>query len=412
MAPTGTKWFSGWEHGRRPQAADIVGADDVGLLWQILNESSTDLIVTASAARTGSYGLRLIHTTLGRRVGYETVTPPSASIVVSGYIRFPGALPSATHTLFSITKNVGTACSCQFDSATSKFTMNAGGGGSTVQGTDTVSADVWYRIEARVDMSSTTVADWQVAVGDETAVVQTQATSTDAATTGRWLRLGTSSTVTSTVDYDDWVLSYDSSDYPIGPQKVLGFTVDQAANAEHQSITTTEWQYTDDFSGFTNFASGTETDSRSRLASFDSTSGVRMNAAGAVAGNGRWKMAAPAGLDTDPYAVQVITPVRESAAGTNNATLRMLLSGSTSNIFSGDPGWGTTWNWLRLCMATTPAGGAWAQADVDALRYEMDSTDAAPEIWCAAIHGEAVVPPSTTQVMYRTVPPLTWARGG
>jgi hypothetical protein len=82
-----------------------------------------------------------------------------------------------------------------------------------------------------------------------------------------------------------------------------------------------------------------------------------------------------------PLGVSLFTVSREEAAGTNNAIFRTYLGGSTTDHFNADPGWGTTWNYLRSIMVAKPGGGAWTQTDINAIRFEVDSTDCNPTIW-------------------------------
>jgi hypothetical protein len=187
---------------------------------------------------------------------------------------------------------------------------------------------------------------------------------------------------------DDVLISQTTGDYPIGPGQVHGVTFDQAAAAEHQSITTTQWQYGtitgSTFTSTANFASDTETDSRSRLNDLgvaDGAGAIRMNAGSAgQAGNARWPLASPTvDLETPPNGVRGIFTGQEPSTGTNNATVRVLLGASTTNIFSGNPGWGTSWDYIGAILSR-PGGGVWTAQDIRDLKIEMDSTDSAPAL--------------------------------
>lgn len=384
-------WASGWEHGKRPVAADIVPTD--GLVSSVIGEDATNLVVDATAARTGSYGLRINKNGVARAVEYAVKTSSGTILVGSGYFRLP-SLPAGTQTdLLFVPQNAGGGFGLWYDATAGKFEAQIGGG-TVVQSTLTPVANQWYRLDFRVDLSANPlVLDWQLGLDDGVGVDQPQATGAIAATSTRWITLGYNSVATVDIHFDDWVASETSADYPLGAHGIRGFTVDQAAAAEHQAITLAEWQYTDDFSAFTSFASQVETDSRSRIDDLTSADGIRMNAAAAVAGNARWKLAAPSGLPgVAPWAVQAIALARESAAGTNNATLRLYSGGSVANIYSGSPAWGTTWNFLRAIFLTNPSGASWTDSDIDGLRLEVDSTDAAPEIWLGGVHFEVVQP--------------------
>ena len=198
---------------------------------------------------------------------------------------------------------------------------------------------------------------------------------------------------TITVYFDDLLTSVTSANYPLPDFQALGATLDQATAAQHQTITTSQVQYTDNFSTFTNLTGKTETDSRSRLDDLNTSDGIRMNTTAALAGNLRWPLAAPANPSgAAPLGVSALVPAREASTGTNNATFRMYLSASTTNIFSANPGWGTTWNYLGLMMASKPGGGAWASADIANLKLETDSTDASPNVWLSGLQLEIAYP--------------------
>jgi hypothetical protein len=187
---------------------------------------------------------------------------------------------------------------------------------------------------------------------------------------------------------DNLMYSITTGDYPIGPGRVLLAPLE--GTTAHQSITTTEWQSTSDFSSFSNFTGNAETVTPPLLGPPISTatpSGFRMNAAGAPAGNGRWPITVPVGSpNTTALLVSAIVAVRESAAGTNNAVIRAELAASLTNIFAtANPGWGTTWNYLAARMSVGPGSAAWTPANVEALNIEFDSTDANPNIWCQGI---------------------------
>lgn len=121
---------------------------------------------------------------------------------------------------------------------------------------------------------------------------------------------------------------------------------------------------------------------------------------GALTGNARWPVADPA-LGGIPVAVSCIFVARESAAGTNNITFRTLVGASTTNHFNADPGWGTTWNYVRSTMALTPASTPWTQNDVNGINFEADSTDLNPEVWLSGFFYEIAY---TTMTLEPTIP--------
>jgi hypothetical protein len=249
-------------------------------------------------------------------------------------------------------------------------------GGTLYSSGVAASADgLWHTLDLRVNATANPwVIDWAI-----DGVAQTQRTTALAsgsltAYTGSYNH----GTTSATTRIDNFAQSTTSGDYPLGPIVSEGIYADQSAAAEHVA-TLAGWDYTDNFSTFTAISTTNETDSRSRVNDLDQTDGVRAGIA-AMTGNLRWPLADPV-LRGTPLAVTAIAGVRESGTGVNNATLRTYLSGSTTNLFTGDPGWGTTWNYLRNIMTTKPGGGAWTITDVDALRFEMVSTDGNPAAW-------------------------------
>jgi hypothetical protein len=121
----------------------------------------------------------------------------------------------------------------------------------------TISTGVWYRFDVKYDTSGATwTFDWQV-----DGVVQTQATEGGHSTSTGFKRLDmvvfNSAAVTTNYNVDDVAGSLTSGDYPIGPGRVLLAPLE--GTTAHQSITTTQWQSTSDFSAFTNFTGDAET---------------------------------------------------------------------------------------------------------------------------------------------------------
>ena len=183
---------------------------------------------------------------------------------------------------------------------------------------------------------------------------------------------------------DDLVYSQTEADYPLGKYGVIRVVPEGAAS--HQSITLTEWDTTTDFSAFSDFTASDESTSAALLDDLNTTDGIRC---AGTAGNPRWNLSNPTHLSGKIDAVRSLITVREASAGTNNATIRIRASGgTTSNIFSGNPGWGTTWNYLGLMSTSVPGGSGWSTTDVEGLTLEADSTDAAPAWWMGGYTAE------------------------
>jgi hypothetical protein len=143
---------------------------------------------------------------------------PSVS-VVSLYIRFP-TLPSADCNIFNLGVVAGAANSGRlwFNQATGKLHIAIS---LTKNGTDVgpvLSSATWYRVDMRLNVSSNpALLDCRVDGGTNVQVSVAQA----ATNVDGWVFGNDNSTATYTCQYDDFVASSTSADYPIGPHKVL-----------------------------------------------------------------------------------------------------------------------------------------------------------------------------------------------
>jgi hypothetical protein len=235
----------------------------------------------------------------------------------------------------------------------------------------------WTLIELMLDMRANPwAARWRIDGVEQ----PTPTTLAQAISSGGCVACGAFAPTVRTVEYqfDDLVAvdGTDQSMWPLGGFDIRGITVDQTVASDHQG-TLTGWSYTDnDFTGSTAIASGAETVSRSRIDDLGGIDGVQQNNV-TPGGSLRYPIADPPQLGV-PRAVSLYTASKESATGVNNATFRTLVSGSTTNHFTGDPGWGTTLSYLMSCMDTRPAGGAWTLTDVNGINFEFLSTDGSP----------------------------------
>lgn len=320
---------------------------------------------------------------------------PGTLLVQSVRVKFV-SIPSAkfsgdTYNLVSVLDAIsgGNFVSIGVNCDTQKWSI-AWIGGSSFDSTIGASADgLWHTIDFRVNAAANPwVVDWAVDGVSQTQRSPAIASGTLTGSTGSYNHGNASSTTR----MDNYAQSATSGDYPLGAIPIEGITADQAAAAEHQSITTSQWQYTDNtFTGATNFSGDNETDSRSRINDLEITKAIRMSVSTAIAGNGRWPIADPL-RQIDPISVAWLGAVREASTGTNDATLRTLLNGNTTNHFTGNPGWGTTLTFLRSQMDTRPGGGAWTLQDLKDIRFEMDSTDASPAVWLGGFVYEIAFP--------------------
>jgi hypothetical protein len=331
--------------------------------------------VEAGSARSGSYGMRC--NAAGAAVLINVTVTAAATLVVRFYLR-QAANPSADSTLCSIGSGGNSASLV----VTSGGVIQARATGGTTRSGPTLTNGQWYLVEARFSGLGGTAwtVDWQIDSVDQTQCVG----STSGASTDTTLAFGVISAVTWDISIDDLIVSETSGDYPIGAGSVVGIAA--AGAGEHQGITLSQWQYTDDFASFTNFASSTETDSATRIDDLTAgTDGIRLNGgASGQAGNARWSFADPSpDPGRVPNGVRGIAVHQDASSGTNNVTERILLAAATANIFSGNPA--AAWEYKAAMFALDPGGGAWSAQDIRDLKLEIDSTDTNPAVWVGGV---------------------------
>lgn len=341
--------------------------------------------VTATAAYSGAQGLRANPTAAPDfSLDLPNFTGGQGVAAVSARIK-PVTLPAGSRcSNLGIFSNAGTWVAVGVDSSGNWQIFRSD---ATVAVTGpAVSVGNWQFIELLVDMRVFPWAlRWRIDLVEQTAgSYSVPGTTFKRGICGAW----NSSNITADFYIDDIVIidGTDTSMFPMGDRKVLGFTADPSRPAEHQSINLADWQTTPDFSAFTNFASQTEQVSAGYIDDLDIANGIQITNAADVTGNARWPLTAPSPGNYAPDAVAALIAVREAgASATSNVTFRSYLSGSTIDVFSGDPPWGVTWNYLLVVMDNRPGGGEWTQTDISQLRFEADSTDASPAIWLAGI---------------------------
>jgi hypothetical protein len=336
-------------------------------------------VVEAGSARTGSYGMRCNCSGAAKSM---RVTVTAGLAVTRVYIRID-TLPSADAGILQLGAGANPCIVRVRTTGAIRATVT---GGTTVD--SAVLGSGWHRIDAAMDTTGAThTCDlWVDGVHIGQASVGGSAADTDTT-----LDIGVISAVTCDFSFDDLYVSSTLVDAPIGPGRVVGIFPSGAA--DHQSITTTEWQTTSDFSAFTNFTGANETTSAPLIDDLTAgTDGIRLNAgAGGQAGNARWSFADPSpDPNVAPIGVRGIVVHQDASSGTNNITERILLSGSTSNIFSGNPA--AAWEYRAALFTTDPGGGAWSAQDIRDLQFEIDSTDTNPAVWFGGVVVEVDYP--------------------
>lgn len=173
-----------------------------------------NVTVSTAQAHSGARSLRINPSAAAGWVQIALSTP--TLMVVSIYIRF-ASFPTSDSTLFFGHVTAGSGLRIEFNQANSRIDASVGGSGT--QTGLVVSLDTWYRVDARMNCASSgnSVIDWQIATGDGSATSYTQVSVAQADTTFIGLRLGSTSSETFDIYYDDIIISQTSGDYPIGP---------------------------------------------------------------------------------------------------------------------------------------------------------------------------------------------------
>jgi hypothetical protein len=336
-------------------------------------------VVEAGSARTGSYGMRCNCSGAAKSM---RVTVTAGLAVVRVYIRID-TLPSADAGILQLGAGANPAIVRVRTTGAIRATVT---GGTTV---DSAALDSgWHRIDVAMDTTGTTHTCDLWVDGAYVGQAFVSGSSADADTT---LDVGVISAVTCDFSFDDLYVSSTPADAPIGAGQIVGISPSGAA--EHQSLTTTEWQTTPDFSAFTNFTGANETTSAPLIDDLTAgTDGIRLNAGAAgQAGNARWSFADPSpDPDTVPNGVRGIVVHQDASSGTNNVTERILLSASTANIFSGNPA--AAWEYRAAVFPTAPGGTAWTAQSIRDLKFEVDSTDTNPAVWLGGVVVEVDYP--------------------
>jgi hypothetical protein len=385
--------MTGWEHGVTPDGSNGTGS---GLyLSGTYGLDGGTISVASDIKRTGGFALKVANAGAGTltRLAYSHGTAGSGHSVGRIYVYFE-TLPSAAAGVYVKFMQVGINDAVkhgtwEVDSAGTLRVSISSVAYQTWSGT--IVTGQWYQFDWHFDSSATTYThEWRVDRVVQTPV--TRASMTADTTTGHSCypscQSDTNAHNVGSFRFDDMALSTTAADFPLPGGRVIGITVDQSAAAEHQSITLTQWQYTDDFSSFTNFASSSETDSRSRINDLSYTTGIRLNGgASGQAGNARWSLADPS---PDPNVtvnwMRGIVAGRDptGGAGTNNLLVRILIGASTTNILNADPG-GAANTWVGAMIGNPLGNIPFTPQNVRDMKIEIDSSDSNPAVWVGGV---------------------------
>lgn len=372
---TAVRFIEGWDHGITPVVSG-------GGLASGITLTPT---VGSSFARRGGFGLQCNLVAAGDE-SLDCTIPPNGQAVActSVWVNVRAFQAGVVGNVLNVASVAGSRGDIGIDASGNwQFSWQSSNTGITTG--PPVVLNKWTLLEVMVDMGvNPWVAKWRI-----DGVEQTQPTSL-ATAVSVFRRNGVGyygvGNKTGEIWFDDLVTidGTDQTMWPIGSFDIESITADQTAAAAHQTITTTEWQYGtisgSTFTSIGNFTGVAETDSRSRLNDLSIATAIRMNAGAAgQAGNGRWPVA-NCPLVGIPRAVAILVAHQQAAAGTSQLIARTLVGGSTTDHFNAAYSQGTTVGYLYGCMDTTPGGSAWTVAGVDALNFELDSTDSTPAI--------------------------------
>lgn len=350
--------------------------------------TATGISISTSTVRSGDRSLN-INISAASGQAPSLALSSSAIWVIRAYIRF-SSLPTSTCTLILTNTN---ACGVQFNSSDSKlYPYNGSSAGSSGI---TVTTGVWYRIDLKIDLSNN---PWTIDLSVDGAAT-TQLTRAVAADSETRVNLGSNTSTTMNVFYDDVLYSNTSGDYPINGGQVFHFI--PTADGSHSGLTANDFERT--LTG-TDILNST-TDSYLLLDDVPLESGSSVdwiNMVAPVASTYVENVFGPAsGISTPttaPRMVSVIIGIHAAGTGNYNAEWLLNDNGSTGTIFSASAVAGTTSIiYKTLNLADPPsAASTWTlsgNGNFNDIRVRFGPTgtvDANPDVYfdCAMIEAE------------------------
>lgn len=178
----------------------------------IANTVTGSPTITAAAARTGNYGLRIYVTGTAATQNVTRNISGTTYGVATFYIKIV-SWPSADTNIFTFGAAIG--YSLRLNATDHKLYPRIGSTNGTASGA--LSLDTWYRIDIKAYCGSTTgTIDFQV---DGTGPAQ-HSLSPISASSFTYIQYGYMVAATGEMYFDDLVLSATDTDYPIGPEAV------------------------------------------------------------------------------------------------------------------------------------------------------------------------------------------------
>lgn len=182
----------------------------------------TNAAPDTSIFRTGAASLAVSPTGAAAGQVQKTIAAGSRTGVASFYIYFPTSLPASDALIAHVGGPTATTARPQmyFHQATSKLALAYGSNLTNVSDFGAaISANTWYLVDWKVDISGTTFTQTAQLDGANSA---TPTKSAQTATDITLFALGSTSTTgpAITINYDDWVFGVTLADYPLGAHSV------------------------------------------------------------------------------------------------------------------------------------------------------------------------------------------------
>jgi hypothetical protein len=354
-------WTTGLEHG--------IGTLSTPNLWW----SNTGATVDDTVARSGRWSLRSRRPDYGW-VSYAKKETWTHRQVLSFALRLDTLPAGDVSTLFKAETN-GTDLFLGFRDSDDRLTLRWGAGGAVASSIPVVEK-TWFTIDLRlVTGANPMTADWSVS-----GVPQESTSISELSYQQRW-QFGSdvSGDAPYTAHFDDILQSHTASDYPIGPQRVLGLRPN--SGGAHAGAA----NFRDDDGTVVDPLSWTRLDDQQMHYLQDGH--VRQVVA---SGSSSLEFGFDDTLEPCIDAVQALFTFHKTVAKPNYAKTSVFDGGVERVVYAGDvPNTNVAGSKTLLVQ---PALGAWTPAAVNALTMRLGySTDVSPEpIWDALLFEMAV----------------------
>lgn len=322
-------------------------------------------------------GLRSLRCNPAAAVKDVLVTLTSASLTQVGrvYVYF-ATLPDADCALWSYGSSASTpSANVRFKQSDSKIYAAV----STTLGASGVSVTTgqWYRIDYKA-LVSTTVADTMDVEVD--GVACGQASATTAQGSAATCLLGTITSCTADVFFDDWWMSQTAADYPYGAGHVNSYIPN--ADGTHNVAGASDFERSGTGTDITNATTDAYQLIDDRPLPTTAVDWIQGTAPPNATDYVEWQYEDESTETAAPRAVEAIVAYHGASAASNNwtVTLREHAGGTSANIFSGAETAPTAVNSKRAHFATVPGtANAWGLTEFNALRSRFLVSDAAPD---------------------------------